>query len=103
MSIYNTPNVTDMRDILTITQFTNTEAGGALFLVLSIIIWAIALVGSLANGRPLYRGWIYASFISSVLAIILVLVGLLQITYIYLFVILLAFGLIWASLAKAKP
>ena len=102
MAIYGTPNATDLQDILTITQFTNTQSGGSLFLILTLLIWITAFVGSLANGRLASRGLIFASFISTILSVILVLLGLLQITYIYLFITLLAFGLIWASLAKAK-
>ncbi len=102
MPIYGTPNSTDLQDILTITQFTNTQSGGSMFLVFTLLIWAIAFIGSLANGRTAYRGFIFASFISSILSIILVLLGLLQQTYIYLFIMLLAFGLVWTSLAKSR-
>ena len=102
MAIYPTPNATDLNDLLTITQFTNSVSEGSLFLVLILMIWAIAFVGSLANGRAAYRGFIFASFISSILSILLALIGLLSLTYIYLFVMLLAFGLVWASLAKSK-
>ncbi len=101
-NIYNTPNSSDMQDILTITQFTNTESNGVLFLAMIFMIWAVAFIGSLANGRQAYRGWIFASFICTVLSVILGLLGLLQITYIYLFIILLGFGLVWALLAKSK-
>ncbi len=102
MPIYSTPNATDLQDILTITQFTNTEASGSLFLALAMVLWAIAFVGSLANGRPAYRGFIFASFISTVLSILLGLLGLLDSIYIYLFIMLLGFGLVWASLSKSK-
>ena len=102
LQIYNTPNITDMQDLLTITQFTNTASDGTFFLVLILMIWAIAFVGSLANGRQACRGFIFASFICSILSILLALIGLLSLTYIYLFVMILAFGLVWAQLAKSK-
>jgi hypothetical protein len=102
MPIYPTANSTDMQDLLTITQFTNSVSEGVLFLVLITTIWGIAFVGSLANGREAYRGFIFASFICTILSIILALIGLLSLTYIYLFIILLGFGLVWASLAKSK-
>ncbi len=103
MSIYPTPNATDMRDIQTIFRWTNDVAmEGLFFPVMLMVIWAIAFIGAVAEGRAASRAFIFANFIGIVLAIILGLLGFLQPAYIYFLIILLGFGLIWAKLTSPR-
>ncbi len=102
MVIFNVPNATDMLDLWTISRFTNNAAGGSMFLIILVAIWTIAFIGGIAEGRKAYRGWIFANFICTILTIPLALLGLVQSTYMYFFIILLGFGLIWAKLAESK-
>ena len=73
-----------------------------MFLAIMGVIWFIALIGSLADGRKFYRGFIFANFISSILAMILVLLGVLSRSYMYFFILMLAFGVVWAKLAESR-
>ncbi len=102
MAIFPTPNATDMIDLWTISRFTNTASGGSMFLIIMAAIWAIAFIGGLAEGRKAYRGWIFANFICTILTIPMALLGMIQSSYLYFFILMLGFGLIWAKLAESK-
>lgn len=102
MSIYPTPNATDMQDLFTVFNFSNEASGGVMFLAIMGVIWSIALIGSLADGRKFYRGFIFANFISSVLSVILALLGVLDRSYMYFFILMLAFGVVWAKLSGGR-
>ena len=102
MNIFPVPNATDMQDLWTISRFTNNASGGGMFLTIMIAIWAIAFIGGIAEGRKAYRGWIFANFICTILTIPMALLGMIQSSYMYFFIILLGFGLIWAKLAESK-
>lgn len=102
MSIYPTPNATDMQDLWVISKFTNNASGGDMFLIIMASIWAIAFIGGIAEGRKAYRGWIFANFICTLLTIPMALLGMIQASYMYFFIIMLGFGLIWAKLAESK-
>lgn len=103
MVIYATPNATQMEDIFQIFKFSNEAAGGTMFIAIMGVIWSISLIGSLANGSKFYRGFIYSNFICSVLSMILGLLGVLTMSYMYFFILLLAFGVLWAKLVDGKP
>lgn len=93
------PNATQTQDIFEIAKFVNNEASGGIFFpIMLLVIWAIAFIGSISEGRGALRAWIFANFVCSILAIILALLGFLQATFIYFLVILLAFGVLFAKL-----
>ena len=101
MSIYPTANATQMADFQSIFAFVNGPLSGGFFMPFLILgIWAIAFIGTIAQGKNAYRSWIFANFICAVLSIILGLLGMMAPTYIYFFIILLGFGLVWAKLAR---
>lgn len=102
MSIFAVPNASDMQDLFTIFRFSNNAAGGSMFLAIMGVVWTVALIGSLANGRKFYRGFIFANFISAILSVILALLGVLNRNYMYFFILMLAFGIVWAKLAESK-
>lgn len=103
MAIFPTPTVNDTRDLELIFRWVNAEAtGGIFFPIMILVVWAIAFIGAIAEGREASRAFIFANFITSVLGIILGLLGFLQPAYIYFTIILLGFGLIWAKLTKRR-
>ena len=102
MALFPTPNSTDLIDIWEISRFTNDASGGSMFLAIMLAIWAIAFIGAIAEGRKAYRGFIFANFICTILTIPLALLGAIQSTYMYFFIILLGFGLVWAKLSESK-
>ena len=65
------------------------------------VIWIIAFIGSLAEGRIASRGFIFASFLTAVLSIPLALIGLLNPQFMYFSFILVGAGLIWYKLDNA--
>lgn len=104
MAQFPTPNATDLQDVEQIFNWINGTATGGLFMpVILLVIWLVAFVGVIANGRPTYRAWIFANFVSLTLSVILGLLGWLQISYIYFFIVLLGIGLVWIKLQKPQP
>lgn len=100
---FPTPNTTQTRDIFEIFKFVNNEASGGIFFpVILLVVGVIAFIGGLSEGRGAIRGWIYASFSTSILGIILGLIGFLQPMFIYFSIILLAFGVLMAKLTNAR-
>lgn len=99
---FTLPTVNDTQDLFTVFQFINNSASGGLFFPLILVaIWAIAFIGSVAEGRQAVRAWIFASFISAVLGTLLGVLGLLARQYMYLLILFLAFGVFWARLQNA--
>ena len=102
MTLYPVPNATDLVDLWTISRFTNNASGGSMFLIILASIWVIAFIGGIAEGRKAYRGFIFANFVSIILTIPMALLGMIQASYLYFFILLLGFGLIWAKLSESK-
>lgn len=98
---YPTLSGNNSENIYQMTKFVNEGVGGIFMPVMLLVIWVIAFVGALAEGRQASRGFIFASFISSVLAIILSLIGMLSTQYMYFSFLLVAGGLVWYSLSNA--
>lgn len=103
MPLFPTPNSSDLADVERIVNWTTTTASdGLLMPVMILVIWTIAFIGSISEGRELYRGYIFANFICLILSIILGLLGWMKVSYIYFFIILLGFGMVWIKLQKSR-
>ena len=103
MAIYATPTVEDTRDLETIFRWINNDASGGIFFpVTLLVIWVVAFIGSISEGRESYRAFIFANFITIPMAILLGLLGLLSATFIYFLIILLGFGMIWIKLVTSR-
>jgi len=99
---FTLPTVNDTQDIFSIAQFiNNVSSGGIFFPVVLLGIWAIAFIGSIVEGRQAVRAWIFASFFSAVLGILLGVMGLLARQWIYLLILFVAFGVFWIRLQNA--
>ncbi|KKL87818.1 hypothetical protein LCGC14_1930920 [marine sediment metagenome] len=101
---FPTPNASDLADIERITNWvTVTGSGGLLMPIMMMVIWMIAFIGSISEGRQAYRGFIFANFICLILSVFLGLLGWMNVNFIYFFIILLGFGLVWIKLQKSRP
>tara|TARA_R100000049_G_C1929236_1_gene73325 strand:- start:689 stop:1003 length:315 start_codon:yes stop_codon:yes gene_type:complete len=96
-------NATEMQDLLSIFQFINNRATEGLFFpIILLAIWMVAFIGSIAEGRPASRAWIFASFIGAVLGSLLSILGMLNVTYVYFLILNIAFAIAWIKLEGAK-
>ena len=101
---FTLPSVNDTQDVFSIFQFiNNTSSGGLFFPAILLSIWAIVFIGSVVEGRQAVRAWIYASFVSVILGILLGVMGLLARQWIYLLILFVAFGVFWIRLQNAPP
>ena len=95
---YTELNSTNTASLYTIAQFLTPY--NFMPLVLGAI-WIIAFIGSIAEGRQASRAWIFSSFITAILSIILALVGLLNPQFMYITYIMVAGGVVWYKLDNA--
>ncbi len=103
MPLFPTPNASDLADVERIANFVQIEATGGLFFpTIAAVIWSIIFIGSISEGRQAYRAFIYTNFILVILSVILGLLGWMNTSYIYFFIILLGFGMIWIKLQKTR-
>lgn len=100
---YPIPQPSDTRDLLSIFQFVSNDLTGGLFFPLMIlVIWTVQFIGVLAEGKPASRAWVFASFIATILSIMLGLLALIEQKWIYLLVIGVSLGAFWIKLSTAK-
>lgn len=103
MTIFPTPNATDLQDVERIANWVGLTASGGIFWpVIVLVIWFIAFIGSISEGREAHRAFIFANFISIILSVFLGLLGWINASYIYFLITLLGFGLVWAKLQKGR-
>ncbi len=99
---FATPTANDTQDLLSIFGFVNTVSDGLFFPIMLLVIWLVGFIGAIAQERPASRAFIFSSFISTVLGILLALLGFLSITYVYFLILLIAFGIFWIRLEKGR-
>jgi hypothetical protein len=95
---YPTINGNQSDNLYHIFKFVNEGVSGIFMPIMLLVIWFVAFIGALSEGRQASRGFIFASFICSVLAIILSLIGMLNVQYMYFSFLLVGGGLIWYKL-----
>lgn len=101
---FTLPTVNDTQDIFSIFQFiNNTSSGGLFFPIILLVIWTIIFIGSIVEGREAVRAWIYASFVSAILSILLGVMGVLDRQFIYLLILFVAFGVFWIRIQNTPP
>ena len=103
MAHFPTPTVNETTDMFEIFKFVNNRASEGLFFpVIILVIWFVAFIGSIAEGRPASRAWIFASFICSVLGALVVLMGFMNQNYLFFLVLNIAFGIAWVYLSGSR-
>ena len=98
--IYNT-SALNYTDIYTLTKTTNDVSGGSFMPLVLVMIWIVALIGSISEGRQFSRAFTFASIIGAIIAIPLALIGMLNPNYMYLLFLMVAGGLVWDKLSNA--
>ncbi len=103
MTQFPVPNANETRDILGVFTFVNNRASEGLFFpVMLLVIWFVAFIGAIAEGRPASRAWTFSSFITSILGGLLVLLGFLNNSYLFFSVLNVAFGIVWIYLSGSR-
>lgn len=101
MAIYTEATVNDTENLYTIFNYVNTTLDGSFFLFTLVGLWFIAFFGAQRFTRgDSMTAWIFASFINSIFAVFMALIGLLSPTYVYFMIILLAIGMLAKRLGK---
>lgn len=93
---YATPDVNDTKGIYEISNYLNTVSDGVLFPGLVGAIWFIIFI-SLLRLSP-SRAFTTASFICSIIAMLLTILGLFSDRIMYLLFVLVAVGAVWIKL-----
>jgi len=97
------PNVNQTADLFSIFQYINNVATEGLFFpIMMMVVWIIAFIGSISEGRPASRAFIFASFMSVVLGMLLALMNFFNINYVYFLILLIAFGIFWLNLSRSR-
>ena len=95
-SWYQYPNSTDTTGIFEFFRYVNTTADNLFFPLILLVIWVVTFVGSFAaggkDGIAAARSFTFASFLCSIMSILLVTIGLLAVKFMYLLFILTAVG-----------
>lgn len=98
---YAVLNTTDSTNLYTLFKFINNTVSGTFMPLMLFVIWVVAFIGAVSEGRQGSRAFIFASFISSILGIILSLIGMLNPQYMYFSFLLVAAGIVWYKLDNA--
>lgn len=98
---YQVLNSTDTKDLFTLFRYiNNTATEGLFFPVMLLVIWFVAMLGVIADGKPFSRGFTFASFICSIIAILLVILNVLNPMYMYLLFVFTGIGVFWMYLTS---
>lgn len=100
---YPVATTNDTGDLLEVFQFVAGPATDGLFFpIMILVIWIVQFIGVIAEGRPASRAWVFASFTSTILSIILGILALMEQRWIYLLVIMVSLGAFWIKLASSR-
>jgi hypothetical protein len=89
-----------------IAKYLNAVGDGLVFPVILLVIWVVLFVSGLGFGgfgrSGAGKGWTFASFVSMILAIFLTTLDLLAARYMYLLILMTAFGAVWLIIESSK-
>lgn len=98
---YPTLQGTESEDLYGLFSFINNGVDGVFMPIMLLVIWIVAFVGALSEGRQASRAFIFANFIAALLAMLLTLIGMLNSEYMYFSFLLVGAGIIWYKLDNA--
>ncbi len=101
---YNLSNASDATDLFHYFSYVNNIADGLFFPVILLVVWVISFMATftLGGSKNVAKGFIFSTFFVTILGSMLAIMGLLNPKYMYLPIILLAFGVLWLRLSGAK-
>jgi len=94
--IYTPPNGNETSGIFEFFKYTNDVSGGIMFPTILMVIWFILFISTKQFSSS--RAWTYSSFITSIMAIILSVLGLIAPRWMYLTIFMTAIGMVWLKL-----
>lgn len=105
MAYYEYPNSTDTQGLFQYFGYINRAADGLFFPVILLVVWFISFISifsSSGGNRPAAaRGFAFSSFLTSILSIMLAIMGFLAPKFMYLNFILTAVGILWVKLESS--
>lgn len=99
------PTMNETTDLYQFFLYINNGTTGIFFPLILGAIWMIIFISSLASTRVMgsaSRAWTFASFFSAILSVMLTILNLLNKRYMYLLVLMFAFGLVWMILQDSR-
>lgn len=103
---YAEPGINESKSVLTVFEYVNSASGGLFFAMMLLVIWIVTFIATLFSGSPTRpgaaKGWIFASFFTSVLGMILVTLNLMNMRWMYVSMIFLGIGAAWLILENAS-
>lgn len=98
---YDLPNATHMeRGVTGIFEYGNTVSDGLFIPIFMLALWAIIFTGSRGVTKDNASSLIVSSFICGVIGVPLAILGLFAVKWMFLFGLLLAAGVFWASMER---
>jgi len=94
--IYSPPTSNQTSGIFEFFKYTNDVSGGIMFPIILMVIWFILFISTKQFSSS--RAWTYSSFVTSILSIILSVLGLIAPRWMYLSIFMTGMGLVWLKL-----
>lgn len=91
----------DTDNLYNLFKFLNIGVGGSFMAAMLGVVWIVAFLGAMSEGRQASRAFIFASFLASILSILLSLIGLLNSQFMYFTFLMVGAGLVWYKLDNA--
>lgn len=102
MVVYTEPTVNETKSIEAIGSYINTVSEGIFGLWLLIGIFGVTFFNSLLFLREPSRAFLVSSFFTSIIAIMFGLLGWINPMFMYLFILMTAFGIMWRFLSSRR-
>lgn len=99
--VYALPNMTH-QGLLGLFQYDSEISGGIFFPVIILCLWVVTVVSHVAVKRNIPEAFVFASFIATMLSIPLAVLNLLAPRYMYLAILMTAFGALWYKLSSSR-
>ena len=101
MAWFQVLNENDTLDMYTLTSAANRISENIYMPIMLLVIYLVWILGSVFTGKPISRSVLYASFICSILSILMVIMNWLATSYMYFLFFMTAVGVIWTILSEA--
>lgn len=101
-TFYPTPSSEDNTDLLTIFQFINTASSELFFPIMILVVWSVMVISTISEGRRASNAFLYASFSSTILSVILGILALMAQKWIYLLILITSFSIFWIKLVNTR-
>ena len=98
---FQTINATDTTDLFAVISYANRVSGGIFMPIMLLVIGMIAFLGTVFSGKSVFRGMVFAGFITSILSLLMVLMNMLNNNYMYFCFLMTGIGLIGVRFSEA--